>query len=200
MGKCYYGDGMTSTITANASAANRSVIADALPGHLVRDVVLVLGYALAISLSAQVAVALPGTPVPVTGQTFAVLVGAAALGCRRALAGSVLYLGGGAMGLPVLALSGGSSLGYVVGFVLAAGVVGWLAERRLDRHPASLLGVLIVGNAIIYAGGIAYLMPYLHVDFASAWRLGVEPFLLGDLVKSLAAVAVLPLAWRALRR
>lgn len=176
---------------------NRTVLADALPGAALRDVLLVTGYALTIALGAKVEIALPSTPVPVTGQTLAVLLGAIVLGSRRAGLGSVLYLGGGLIGLPLFARAGGATLGYVFGFVVAAIIVGRLADAGWDRTRPRIALAMVIGNAVIYALGVAYLMAYLHVDLRTGYDLGIQPFLVGDLVKIVIAVGLVPLAWRA---
>jgi len=179
------------------------VLADALPGDRVRDAVLVLGFAAFTGLAAQVAIKLPFTPVPITGQTFAVLLGGAALGWRRGLAGMVLYL---ALGLtpwvPWFAEgSGGAdmaqapSFGYIVGFLFAAALVGWLAERGWDRTPPRTVVTMVAGNLVIYAFGLPFLMATLDVGLAPGLELGVTPFLAGDALKILLAAGLLPGAW-----
>ena len=157
------------------------VLADVLPGDRVRDALLVVGFAAFTGLAAQLAIKLPFTPVPITGQTFAVLLGAAALGWRRALAGMVLYL---ALGLtpwvPWFAEgSGGAdmvqapSFGYIVGFLVAAALVGWLAERGWDRTPPRTVVTMVAGNLVIYAFGLPWLMAAVGVGLATALELGV---------------------------
>jgi biotin transport system substrate-specific component len=182
---------------AAGAGADRIVLADALPGAWFRDVLLVTGYALTIALGAKIAVALPSTPVPVTGQTLAVLLGAIVLGARRASVGSVLYLGGGLVGLPLFAKAGGATLGYVFGFVVAAAIVGRLADAGWDRSRPRIALAMVIGNVAIYTLGVAYLTAYLHVDLRTGYDLGVQPFLVGDLVKIAIAVGLVPLAWRA---
>jgi biotin transport system substrate-specific component len=187
--------------TAAAASHRRGIVlADLLPGALVRDVVLVGGYTLAIALSARLAVPLPFTPVPVTAQTFVVLLGAAALGVRRAGLGAALYLALGLAGTPWFAVTGGATLGYVVGFVLAAAVVGRLAAAGADRTAAGTFGLMLLGNLAIYACGVTWLAVHLGVGPGRALALGAAPFVLGDLVKVLGAVVLLPSAWRAVGR
>ena len=179
------------------------VLADVLPGDRVRDAVLVLGFAAFTGLAAQLSLKLPFTPVPITGQTFAVLLGAAALGWRRALAGMVLYL---ALGLtpwvPWFAEGRGGagilrapSFGYLVGFLVAAALVGWLAERGWDRTPARTVVTMVAGNLVIYAFGLPFLMATVGVGLAMGLQLGVTPFLAGDALKILLAAGLLPGAW-----
>jgi biotin transport system substrate-specific component len=180
----------------------RAVLADLLPGERVRDVVLVVGYAALTGLAAQVSVKLPFTPVPITGQTFAVLLGAAALGWRRASLGMGLYLAAGLAGVPWFAEGRGGaevltvpSFGYVVGFLVAAAVVGWLAGRGQDRTPARTVLTMVVGNLVVYAFGLPWLMASLDVGLAEGLELGVTPFLAGDALKILLAAGLLPGAW-----
>ena len=181
----------------------RLVLADALPGDRLRDVALVLGFACLTGLAAQLTIKLPFTPVPITGQTFAVLLGGAALGWRRALAGMVLYLAvgltpwvpwfaGGAGGSDTLAAP---SFGYLVGFVFAAALVGWLAAAGWDRTPARTVATMVLGNLVIYAFGLPWLTANLGVGLATGLRLGVTPFLAGDALKVLLAAGLLPGAW-----
>ena len=179
------------------------VLADALPGDRVRDAVLVVAFAAFTGLAAQVSITLPFTPVPITGQTFAVLLGGAALGWRRGLAGMVLYLAAGLTPwVPWFAEgSGGTqmlrapSFGYLVGFVVAAALVGRLAEQGWDRTPPLTVLTMVVGNLVIYAFGLPWLMATLDVGLAKGFELGVRPFLAGDALKVLLAAGLLPGAW-----
>jgi biotin transport system substrate-specific component len=188
--------GMIRAAPATAGDYRGAVLADTLPGARLRDAVLVVGYVVAIAIGAKIAVHLPSTPVPVTGQTLAVLLGAIVLGPWRAVVGGVLYAGGGLAGLPLLAAASTASLGYVFGFVLAAGIVGYLAERGWDRTTARLLALLVLGNVAIYVLGAGYLALYLDVGPRQAFVLGVQPFLLGDAVKLALALAMVPSAWK----
>jgi biotin transport system substrate-specific component len=178
------------------------VLADVLPGTLARDVVLVLAYGALTGLAAQVAITLPFTPVPITGQTFAVLLGGAALGWRRAGLGMLLYLVAGLAGVHWFAQgSGGTSalaapsFGYIIGFLFAGALVGRLAERRFDRNPPLAFLAMVAGNLVIYMFGVPWLMAAVHVDLPTALRLGVQPFLIGDALKAVLASGLLPAAW-----
>lgn len=187
-----------------ALAPPRRVLADLLPGGAVRDVALVAGSAAFVGLAAQVAVPLPFTPVPLSGQTFAVLLSVAALGPARGALGMLLYAVAGVAGVPWFAehKSGWAmpSFGYVVGFVLAAAVVGALARRGADRTVARTAGLMVLGNLCIYAVGVPWLMAALGTGLGRALTLGVVPFLIGDALKVLLAAVALPATWRLVRR
>ncbi|HEX6886600.1 MAG TPA: biotin transporter BioY [Candidatus Nanopelagicales bacterium] len=184
------------------------VLADALPRSAVRNVLLVIGGAMFVGLAAQVAIPLPFTPVPVTGQTFAVLLTAAALGTWRGVAAMLLYAAMGLVGVPWFAegstaFRGGAlvvTFGYIVGFIVAAAVVGWLAERGNTRTPLRTAGLMVLGNAVIYAIGATWLAAAINVPIGTAISLGVQPFLLGDALKVALAAGLFPLAWRAVER
>ncbi len=176
------------------------VLGDAIPGERVRDALLTVGYAGAIGVSAQIAIPLPFTPVPVTAQTFVVLLGAIVLGLGRASAGGALYLAAGLAGVPWFAVTGGTTLGYVLGFVVAAVALGWLADRGHARSAGSVALTMVAGNAIIYAFGATFLGVALSLSPTAALSTGVVPFLAGDAVKIAAATALVPVAWRLVRR
>jgi biotin transport system substrate-specific component len=180
-----------------------SVLADLLPGALARDVALVIGAAGFVGALAQLVVHLPGTPVPVTGQTLGVLLAGTALGWRRAAPAMLLYLLAGWAGLPWFAghASGwpGATAGYVVGFVLAASVCGWLAGRGADRTIPRAVGTMVAGEVCIYLVGVPWLALSLHVSLLSAASLGLWRFLPGDALKMAVAAGLLPATWRLLR-
>ncbi|HUY61307.1 MAG TPA: biotin transporter BioY [Candidatus Dormibacteraeota bacterium] len=189
--------------TLTAERVRPPVLADLLPGARVRDALLVVGYAALVGLTAQVVLRLPFTPVPITGQTFGVLLGGMAVGWRRAGLGMALYLLAGLGGLPWFAAGSGGwavaaspTIGYLVAFVVAGPAVGWLAGHRADRHPAATVLAMAVGTALIYGGGVTGLMITLHLDLSRAVVLGVLPFLVGDTLKAVMAAILLPGAWR----
>lgn len=192
------------TSAALPGSARPLVLGDLLPGALVRDAALVLGGAALVGLAAQVSVPLPGTPVPVTGQTFAVLLVGAALGWRRALPSMALYLLAGMAGRPWFAEhssgTGAPSLGYIIGFLLAAPVVGALAARGGDRTPLRTVLTMALGTLLVYAVGVPYLAADLGISASRAVELGLRPFLAGDALKVLLAAGLLPAAWRLTRR
>jgi len=169
---------------------------------LAYDATLVVAGSLLVAFSAQVAVPLPFTPVPVTGQPFAVLFVGALLGARRGALALLAYLAGGALGAPVfaggalgIAALAGPSGGYLVGFVPAAWTVGALAERGWDRRFVTTWAAMALGTACLYAVGLAQLSRFVGTDRALA--LGFLPFAVGDLLKITLAALALPLGWRA---
>ena len=188
-----------------------TALAQAIPrprnrgGSLVFDVALVLGGSLFIAALAQVSIRLPFTPVPITGQTLGVLLVGTAFGWTRAFLTLGLYLAEIAVGLPfaaegkagleVLTVTTASG-GYLWGFLLAATVTGWLANRGWDRDVRSSISVMLLGNVVIYLIGIPWLMAALDVSLLEALELGLAPFVIGDLLKLLVAAGLLPAAWR----
>ncbi|HKC26637.1 MAG TPA: biotin transporter BioY [Jatrophihabitans sp.] len=191
--------------STSAAAHPRLVLADLVPGTLVRDIGLVVAGAGLTGLAAQVSVHVPSiTPVPFTLQTLAVLLTGAALGTVRGLLSMTLYLAAGSAGLPWFAnhshgWAGSPSFGYIIGFVVAAGVVGELARRGNDRKVMSAIGLMAVGDAIALTIGSIWLASDLHISMSKAIELGVTPFLIGDALKIGAAALILPIAWRLVR-
>ncbi|MGH9129018.1 MAG: biotin transporter BioY [Acidimicrobiales bacterium] len=194
---------------SGAVAASRrpQVLSDLLAGTLVRDAVLVFAGAALVGLCAQVSVPLPFTPVPLTLQTFGVLLAGAALGWRRGFASMLVYGGLGLVGLPWFAghaggtaILGGPLFGYVIAYPVAAALIGWLASRGLDRSPIRTAAMMIVGSIVIYAGGLPWLMANVHVGLAKGLHLGVTPFLPGDAIKAVAAALLLPATWALVNR
>ncbi|MER7772564.1 biotin transporter BioY [Kitasatospora sp. NPDC096140] len=196
--------------TATTPIPHRAVLADLLPaaatriGGQVRDLALVAGGAALTGVAAQLSVNVPGSPVPVTGQTFAALLVGTALGARRGAASLTLYLLAGAAGLPWFAegTSGWAmpSFGYVLGFVLAAALTGVLARRGADRTPVNTAVTMALGSLAVYAVGVPYLALALHVPLTRAAELGLYPYLVGDALKAALAAGALPLAWKLLGR
>jgi len=190
-------------MTISFPAHRPLVLADLLPGTLVRDAVLVIGAAGFVGATAQLSVHLPGTPVPVTGQTLGVLLSGAALGWRRAGVSLALYLLVGVLGFPWFAgQSSGlsASFGYVIGFVAAAALVGALAGRGGDRTPVRMFASMVAGNVVIYAFGMTYLALDLHLGAGATIREGLRPFLIGDAVKAVIAAVLLPGTWALVHR
>ena len=169
-------------------------------GSRVRHLALIALGALVIIASARVTI--PLTPVPITGQTFGVLLVSGALGFRRGLLSIGLYVLIGAIGLPVFAegKSGttiilGATGGYIVGFLVAGSLVGRLAELGWDRKIVGALGAMAIGNVVIYLIGVPWLIVAYHKDLAWGIANGLTPFLLGDAIKLILAAAAFPVAW-----
>jgi biotin transport system substrate-specific component len=168
----------------------------------VRAIALALIGTVLLTVSAKIQV--PFWPVPMTMQTFVVLVLGMAYGWRLAGATVLLYLAQGAIGLPVFAAGGGIAYmagptgGYLAGFLLAAVAVGWLAEHGWDRSVPRTLAAMLIGTGIIFGCGIAWLGTLIGLP--QAISAGLVPFLLGEAVKIALATAILPFAWRLLKR
>jgi biotin transport system substrate-specific component len=170
---------------------------------LLTDALLVLAGTAFVALAAQVSIPLGFTPVPLTGQTFAVVLVGAALGSVRGAASLMLYLVVGIAGVPVYAqhkhgwtVFSGATGGYIVGFVAAALLTGWLAERHWDRRFSTSLGAMLTGNVVIYALALPWLHHDLHASWATTLEDGLYPFVAGDMIKVYLAAAALPGAWK----
>ena len=164
------------------------------------DSMLIVGYAALTGLSAQVSVYI-NPAVPITGQTFAVLLAGATLGFKRGTASMLVYLGAGVAGIPVFAPGGaiaGASRGYLVGFVAAAAIVGYLVERGWARNPLKLLLAMLIGEVAIYAVGLPWLAFYVPGD--KVLEFGLTPFIPGDAIKMAMAAFGAPLALAGIRR
>jgi biotin transport system substrate-specific component len=199
-------------MTAISPVSSRRVLADALPGTegILRDAVLVAAGTAFVAGLAQVTV--PLWPVPITGQTLAVVIVGAALGARRGALALSLYLVLGIAGLPIFAaFSGGTeqltnpSFGFVIGFIPAAALVGWLAERNWDRRIWLAVPAFVVASAVPFLFGLPWLAVSLgHLglpdDLNSVLVAGFYPFVIGGLVKAVVGAVAVPLAWRGVRR
>ncbi|MDA0256189.1 MAG: biotin transporter BioY [Chloroflexi bacterium] len=155
-----------------------------------------------LAISARLRITLGFSPVPITGQSFAVLLIGAVYGSRLGAATVLAYLATATAGLPFFAggASGwayftGTSGGYFVGFFIAAYAVGWLAERGWDRTALTMAAAMVIGNVIIYVPGWWWLMRELGISAGRSWDLGVQPFLIGDALKIGLASGLLPAAW-----
>jgi len=188
-----------------------------------RDIALIAGGVILLILGARIALDLPAMSlgrlyapenpyVPITLQTFGVLFTSAVLGARRGISATAIYLLIGAVGMPVFAFersgvetflaveSGrvvlGATGGYLVGFLVASGVVGALAQRGWDRRLGGSLGAMLLGTLIIYAVGLTWLALALGASIGNVLPFGLYPFVPGDVLKLLLAAGVLPLGWR----
>ncbi|MET9467071.1 biotin transporter BioY [Streptomyces sp. NPDC006544] len=190
--------------TASVSFRPGAVLADLLPASRVREVALVVGGAALTGLAAQIAVPVPGSPVPVTGQTFAALLVGASFGARRGFLSLALYALVGMAGVPWFAGgtsgAGGASFGYVLGMLLAATVVGALARRGADRSAWRTAATMLLGSAVVYGVGVPYLALSTGMSFGAAVAAGLTPFLIGDALKAALAMGVLPAAWKLVGR
>ena len=174
---------------------------------LLVDAALVLAGALFVAGAAQIAIPLPFTPVPITAQTFAVLLVGAAYGARLGFLTLVLYWLLGLAGAPFYAegLSGwdtfmGPTGGYLLGFMLAAAVTGFLAERRWDRRFSSSVTAMLTGSVLIYACGLPWLAAEIDAGLEGTLEAGLYPFVVGDVLKLYLAGLLLPTAWALVRR
>ncbi len=173
---------------------------------LARNIMLAVAGSIALWISAKVQV--PFLPVPMTLQTLVVLIIGMAYGWRLGAATIALYLAQGAAGLPVfagtpekgigLAYMVGPTGGFLIGFVLAAIAVGYLAERGWDRNIVSTAGAMLIGNALIYIPGLFWLSTLTGWD--KAIEFGIKPFLLGDLFKLVLAALFMPLIWNTVKK
>lgn len=180
-----------------------------LPRRAVVTFALMVGFALLTALAAQISFRLPFTPVPITGQTFAVLLTGAALGSWIGAGSQLLYVLLGAVGLPFYAsgtggweVTTGATFGYLMGFIVAAWVVGYLAERKQDRRVWSAVPAFLTGSVVIYLFGVTWL--YYGFEPIATWEgalvAGMVPFIPGDLLKVILAGVTLPLAWQMVGR
>jgi biotin transport system substrate-specific component len=168
----------------------------------VRDVALVFAGAFFIFLTSKVVIPVAGSPVPITGQTFGVLLVGGALGLRRGAAGVALYVLLGVVGLPFFAegkggltVIWGATGGYLIGFIVAGAVVGRLAELGWDRKIGGALGAMLVGSALIYAIGLPWLKVVTGLTVEETIAQGLTPFLIGDAIKIILAAVLFPAAW-----
>ena len=175
--------------------------------NLLTDALLVCAGTAFVALAAQVSFHLGFTPVPITLQTFAVLLVASAYGPVLGTASLLLYLLIGIAGAPVYAehkhgwdVFSGATGGYIVGFVVAAALTGYLAERGWDRRFSSAVSVMLTGNVVIYGFGLLWLHHSLGVNWADALEYGLYPFVPGDIVKLYLAALALPGAWKLVER
>jgi biotin transport system substrate-specific component len=185
-------------------SARPTLIDRVVPRNMANSVALVFGGAVLTAIAAQIAV--PMWPVPITGQTFAVLLVGAVLGASRGALSMITYFSLGAAGLPVFtgAVAGinfGTTFGYLVGFIAAAAVVGWFSQLNWHKKVSGVIASFVIGNAVIYLFGLPWLTFALSnlglaSDIGSVIAAGLVPFLVGDVIKMALAAAALPLAWK----
>lgn len=194
-------------MSATAPSVGRlPVLADALPGARARDLLLVVAGAALTAACAQISIRVPGSPVPITGQTFAVVVSGAALGSARGGFSQLLYVLVG-LALPIYAggthgweIVSGASGGYLIAFPIASYALGKIAEHGGDRHLVPAFLAYIAGQLIIFGIGVPWLKQSAGMGWSTAIHEGFTIFILGGLIKAAAAGVLTPVAWRAVRR
>lgn len=187
-------------------AVGRPTLADhVVPRGLVTDISLVVGGAALTGLLAQVAI--PLWPVPITGQTLAVLLVGSTLGASRGALSMLAYALVGVAGVPWFSDSGhgiawllGSSGGYIVGFILAAALTGWLAQRQWDRKFLHAAVTFLAGSGVVFLIGLPWLAVVTGADLVQTLQWGLVPFIPGGIVKALVAAALIPAIWQSVRR
>lgn len=169
-----------------------------------REFTLVLGGVALLALSAQIVIPLSFTPVPITGQTFGALLVGGALGSSRGAISLLSYLLVGVIGVPVFAdgasgwvVLSSATGGYLVGMVIAGTLVGAAADHGLDRRLMSSIGAMLIGSAVVYLIGATWLAVSLGLSAEQAFDLGVQPFIVGDLLKLAVAGSLLSGSWTA---
>ncbi len=189
------------TSRSKMTRGSTDILIDRVPGarNLVTDAGWVIAFSLVTAACAQISIHLPISPVPVTGQTFAVLLSGAVLGRRRGFLSQVVYLAEGAAGMPVFADGAGSALhlvgpsgGFLLCFPLAAALIGWLVERGAARSVGMLAGGLISADVLILCAGSVWLRLLFHIPFAQALSMGFYPFVIADVAKVILVGCTLP--------
>jgi biotin transporter BioY len=169
---------------------------------LVRDILLILSFTLLTAISAKLKIEIG--PVPITGQTFAVLLSGALLGAKRGVLSQIFYLLGGLAGIPWFSRGGGMgyifspTFGYIIGFALAAFVVGFLCEKGFDRKIETAILAMLIGNVLIYFPGLLWLAKF--VGFEKVLVVGFYPFIVGDFIKLFLASLLLPFGWKMVKK
>ena len=176
-----------------------------LEENIALDVVFIILGSVFVALSSQLAFYLPFSPIPITGQTFAVLFIGAVLGSRRGGLSLALYVLEGLIGLPVfaggtggMAIIFGPTAGYLVGFIPAAILVGYLSEKGFSRNRISMFFTLLLGLTVIYLFGVFRLLSF--VEYEDVFILGITPFLVGDAIKTVMATILIPSGWKLIKR
>ena len=187
--------------TLSPALVNPTLADRVLPRGLVTDLSLITAGAALTGIAAQIAV--PLWPVPITGQTLAVLLVGSSLGALRGVLSMLLYMAAGAVGLPVFSdmssgwgVIAGPTGGYILGFVAAAGLTGWLAQRSWDRKIVGGLVSFIAGTVVIFVLGMAWLAVSMGLTMELTLQYGLYPFILGGLIKAILAAGLIRLAWR----
>ena len=173
----------------------------------VSNAIFIFGGVIFLSILAQIAIPIPGSPVPVTGQTFGVLLLATSYGVSLSISTLALYLLAGIAGAPVFANYGhgldrlaGPTGGYLIGMLIASIALGALAGRRWDQKIISGIGTMLIGDAIIFTFGLTWLHLYTDKDWAWTFSAGLTPFIIGEALKIAIAGTAMPIVWRFVRR
>ncbi|MFN8015509.1 MAG: biotin transporter BioY [Acidimicrobiia bacterium] len=196
-----------------ATLTRPKTIHEIIPKTIWRDGVLVIGFALFTALMSQISIPLSFTPVPITGQTLAVLLSGAVLGPYLGASSQTLYVFLGAIGLPFYAegTSGWSVLkapsgGYLIGFIFASALVGYLSNKKNDRNVLSAIAAFVAGSIVIYTFGLIWLAHVLKIPMTaavgkpSAIAYGLAPFVIGDVIKATMAGVLLPTSWKIVQK
>jgi biotin transport system substrate-specific component len=182
----------------------RPVLADLVSNTLVANIALVTGAAALVGVLAQISIHIPHTPVPITGQTLGVLLAGSVLGWRRASLAMSLYLAAGIAGVPWFASHTGgyptATFGYIIGFIAAGALTGWLASRGADRNVIRTVISMIAGELLIYAIGVPWLAVATHQSLLWALHWGMVVFIAGDIIKAALCGVALPSTWRIVER
>jgi biotin transport system substrate-specific component len=200
---------MSDAVRLPPTAYQGVVLTDLLAGSWAREAALLAGGVAALAASAQIAIPLSFTPVPITGQTFAVMLVGSSYGLARAVTAMITYLLVGLVGAPVFSpdpktghartgeqLLHSPSLGYILGMLAAMALLGWLSQHAWDRRLGSATAQMITANLLIYAVGVPWLAHSAHLSTTLALTKGLLPFLIGDGLKIVLAAALLPATWR----
>lgn len=190
----------------NANATIPSILSDRIRGRAALNMLLIAGASVFIAIAAQIAVPIPGSPVPLTMQPLAVLLVGVVLGSWRGAAAAALYLMEGAGGLPVFAqghggifwLTAGATAGYLLSYPFAAFVAGWVSERGFGSTVLRAIAGMLAALAVIYAGGWSWLAALSGTK--AAFAMGIAPFLIADVIKVALGAALLPRAQKAIAR
>lgn len=192
-------------MTLSLAVGRPTLVDHVIPRALVTDIALVAGGAALTGLMAQVAI--PLWPVPITGQTLAVLLVGSTLGATRGALSMLLYAVMGIAGVPWFSDAShgigvllGSTGGYIVGFVLAAALTGWLAQRQWDRKFLHAAVTFLAGSGVVFLVGLPWLAVVTGADLAQTLQWGLWPFIPGGIVKALIAAAIIPVAWQGVRK
>lgn len=190
-------------MTVNEAVLAPTLAARVFPRSIATDVALVVGGSMLTAVAAQIAI--PLWPVPITGQTLAVLLVGSALGATRGALSMVLYALLGIVGLPVFAegnsglgVIGSASGGYIIGFIASAALVGWIAQTARDRRLLGAVLSFVGGTIVTFAFGLVWLAAVLGTDLPTTLEYGLYPFIVGGAIKALLGAAIISTAWRLL--